>query len=110
MTKTIPDEEWVEARKGLLKKEILKDKVAVIYGAAGAVGSTAAHAFAREGASVFLTGRSTSKLNKVAEEISSCTGFRYDSPAVSRVHREHDSYEEINDVGRACQCVRLCVL
>ena len=50
---------------------MLKDKVAVIYGAAGAVGSTAAHAFAREGASVFLTGRSTSKLNKVAQEISS---------------------------------------
>ena len=71
MTKTIPDEEWVEARKGLFKKEMLKDKVAVIYGAAGAVGSTAAHAFAREGARVFLTGRSISKLNKVAEEISS---------------------------------------
>jgi NAD(P)-dependent dehydrogenase (short-subunit alcohol dehydrogenase family) len=50
---------------------MLKDKVAVIYGAAGAVGSTAAHAFAREGAKVFLTGRSTSKLNKVAQEISS---------------------------------------
>jgi len=50
---------------------MLKDKVAVIYGAAGAVGSTAAHAFAREGASVSLTGRSTSKLNKVAQEISS---------------------------------------
>ena len=50
---------------------MLKDKVAVIYGAAGAVGSTAAHAFAREGARVFLTGRSTSKLHKVAQEISS---------------------------------------
>jgi NAD(P)-dependent dehydrogenase (short-subunit alcohol dehydrogenase family) len=71
MTKTIPDEEWVEARKRLLKNEMLKDKVAVIYGAAGAVGSTAAHAFAREGARVFLTGRSIPKLNKVAEEISS---------------------------------------
>jgi NADP-dependent 3-hydroxy acid dehydrogenase YdfG len=35
------------------------------------IGSTAAHAFAREGARVFLTGRSTSKLNKVAQEISS---------------------------------------
>jgi NAD(P)-dependent dehydrogenase (short-subunit alcohol dehydrogenase family) len=32
---------------------MLKDKVAVIYGAAGAVGSTAAQAFAREGARVF---------------------------------------------------------
>ena len=50
---------------------MLKDKVAVIYGASGAIGSTAAHAFAREGARVFLTGRSTSKLNKVAQEISS---------------------------------------
>jgi NAD(P)-dependent dehydrogenase (short-subunit alcohol dehydrogenase family) len=36
---------------------MLEDKVAVIYGAAGAIGSTAAHAFAREGARVFLTGR-----------------------------------------------------
>ena len=40
-------------------------------GQAGAVGSTAAHAFAREGARVFLIGRSVSKLSKVAEEISS---------------------------------------
>jgi NAD(P)-dependent dehydrogenase (short-subunit alcohol dehydrogenase family) len=52
---------------------ILKDKVAVIYGAVGAVGSAAAHAFAREGARVFLTGRSASKLNKVAREISSAS-------------------------------------
>ena len=71
MTTTIPDEEWVEAHKGLFRKEMLKDKVAVIYGGAGAVGSTAAHAFAREGARVFLIGRSVSKPNKVAEEISS---------------------------------------
>lgn len=52
-------------------RALLHDKVAVIYGAAGAVGSTAAHAFAWEGARVFLTGLSTSKLNKVAQEISS---------------------------------------
>jgi 3-oxoacyl-[acyl-carrier protein] reductase len=37
-----------------------KDKIAVIYGAAGAVGSAVAEAFAREGAHVFLTGRPTS--------------------------------------------------
>jgi NAD(P)-dependent dehydrogenase (short-subunit alcohol dehydrogenase family) len=71
MNKGVSDEERVETRKASLKNETLKDKVAVIYGAAGAVGSTAAHAFAREGARVFLTGRSTSKLNKVAQEISS---------------------------------------
>lgn len=50
---------------------ILKDKVAVIYGAAGTIGSTIAQAFAREGARVFLTGRSAAKLEKVAQTISS---------------------------------------
>jgi NAD(P)-dependent dehydrogenase (short-subunit alcohol dehydrogenase family) len=71
MNKIASDKEWIESRKALLKKETLKDKVVVIYGAAGAIGSTAAHAFAQEGATVFLTGRSISKLNKVADEISS---------------------------------------
>ena len=49
---------------------ILKDKIAVIYGATGSVGSTVAQAFARQGARVFLTGRSLEKLNGVAAKIS----------------------------------------
>ena len=36
---------------------MLKDKVAVIYGAGGAIGSAVARAFASEGANLFLTGR-----------------------------------------------------
>jgi NAD(P)-dependent dehydrogenase (short-subunit alcohol dehydrogenase family) len=36
---------------------MLKDKVAVIYGAGGAVGSAIARAFVAEGANLFLTGR-----------------------------------------------------
>ena len=36
---------------------ILKDKVAVIYGAGGAIGGAVARAFAREEARVFATGR-----------------------------------------------------
>jgi hypothetical protein len=52
---------------------MLKDKVAVIYGPAGAIGSTTAHAFTREGAKVFLTRWSTSKLNKVEPAIISYT-------------------------------------
>ena len=36
---------------------ILKNKVAVIYGAGGAIGGAVARAFAREGAKVFLAGR-----------------------------------------------------
>jgi NAD(P)-dependent dehydrogenase (short-subunit alcohol dehydrogenase family) len=37
---------------------MLKDKVAVIYGAGGAIGGAVARAFRAEGAKVFLTGRS----------------------------------------------------
>jgi NAD(P)-dependent dehydrogenase (short-subunit alcohol dehydrogenase family) len=48
---------------------LLKDKVAVIYGAAGAVGSAVAHAFASEGAMVFLTGRSLAKVEAVAKDV-----------------------------------------
>ena len=36
---------------------LLEKKNGVIYGAGGAIGGALAHAFAREGASVFLTGR-----------------------------------------------------
>ncbi len=36
---------------------LLKNKVAVIYGAGGAIGSAVARAFAREGAKLFLISR-----------------------------------------------------
>ena len=48
---------------------LLKDKNAVIYGAGGHIGSTVARAFARDGAHVFLAGRTLAKLEAVAEEI-----------------------------------------
>lgn len=47
----------------------LKDKYAIVYGAAGSVGSAVARAFAREGATVFLTGRTLAKVEAVATEI-----------------------------------------
>ena len=53
---------------------LLDGKVAVIYGAAGGVGSTVAKAFAREGASVFLTGRTEGSLEAIAKEIRSSGG------------------------------------
>ena len=49
---------------------LLEGKSAVIYGAAGGVGSSVARAFAREGAEVVLAGRTLSSLEKVAREIS----------------------------------------
>src|SRR5258706_2945363 len=47
---------------------LLENKVPVIYGA-GPIGGAVARAFAREGARVFLTGRTKVKLDKVADDI-----------------------------------------
>ncbi len=46
----------------------LENKVAVVYGD-GMVGGTIAKAFAREGARIFLTGRTITKLDAIADEI-----------------------------------------
>lgn len=51
----------------------LKNKVAVIYGDGG-VGSAVAKEFAREGAQVYLAGRTLSKLETIAKEISAGGG------------------------------------
>jgi len=53
---------------------MLKDKVAVIYGAGGAIGGAVARAFAGEGAEVFLTGRLRAPVEAVAEDIVSAGG------------------------------------
>jgi 3-oxoacyl-[acyl-carrier protein] reductase len=53
---------------------LLEKKVAVIYGAGGSIGGAVASAFAREGARVFLAGRTEEKLDKVADEIRSNGG------------------------------------
>lgn len=48
---------------------MLEGKSAVIYGGAGAIGSAVARAFAREGATVHLVGRTRARLDEVAEQI-----------------------------------------
>jgi 3-oxoacyl-[acyl-carrier protein] reductase len=53
---------------------LLENKNAVVYGAAGFVGSAVARAFAREGARVFLAGRTLTSLDEVAAEISAAGG------------------------------------
>jgi NAD(P)-dependent dehydrogenase (short-subunit alcohol dehydrogenase family) len=52
----------------------LKDKIAVIHGGGGALGGAAAWAFAREGARVFLAGRTPARLDAVAREIAAAGG------------------------------------
>ncbi len=53
---------------------LLKNKVAVIYGAGGAIGGAVARAFAQEGAKLFLTGSRRAPLEAVAKDIQSAGG------------------------------------
>jgi NAD(P)-dependent dehydrogenase (short-subunit alcohol dehydrogenase family) len=53
---------------------LLQDKVAVIYGAGGAIGGAVARAFAAEGATLFLTGPQRAPVEEVAKEIVSAGG------------------------------------
>lgn len=48
---------------------ILKNKVAIVYGAYGSVGSAVARAFSRAGARLFLSGRARGKVEALASEI-----------------------------------------
>jgi NAD(P)-dependent dehydrogenase (short-subunit alcohol dehydrogenase family) len=53
---------------------MLKDKVAVIYGAGGAIGGAVARAFAPEGAKLFLTGRHLAPVEAVAKDVVAAGG------------------------------------
>jgi 3-oxoacyl-[acyl-carrier protein] reductase len=69
---------------------LLENKSAVIYGG-GPIGAAVAHAFAREGAKVFLAGRTVATLDKVAEEISA-TGSMVETAQVNAL--EENAVEE----------------
>jgi NAD(P)-dependent dehydrogenase (short-subunit alcohol dehydrogenase family) len=56
------------------KMSLLKEKVAVIYGAGGATGGAVARAFASEGAKLFLTGRKLAPVEAVAKDVGSAGG------------------------------------
>jgi 3-oxoacyl-[acyl-carrier protein] reductase len=53
---------------------LLENKNAVVYGGGGTVGGAVARAYAREGARVFLAGRTEAALEEVAGEITSAGG------------------------------------
>ncbi len=53
---------------------LLKNKTAVIYGGGGAIGGAVARVFAREGARVFIAGRTQAKLDAVARDIAAAGG------------------------------------
>ena len=53
---------------------LLEDKNAVIYGGGGSIGGAVARSFAREGASVFLAGRTEAPLEVVAGDVRAAGG------------------------------------
>jgi NAD(P)-dependent dehydrogenase (short-subunit alcohol dehydrogenase family) len=66
-------------RHGRTHEMMLEDKVAVVYGAGGAIGSAVARAFASEGARLFLTGRRAAAVEAVAGEIASADAAQVDA-------------------------------
>ncbi|MEV6648020.1 SDR family oxidoreductase [Amycolatopsis sp. NPDC051371] len=53
---------------------LLQDKIAIVYGAGGSIGSAVARTFAAEGAMVYLAGRTRGPLERVAKEIADVGG------------------------------------
>src|SRR6478609_8894299 len=53
---------------------LLQDKVAVVYGGGGAIGGAVARAFAADGATVFVTGRSLPDVEVIAKDIRATGG------------------------------------
>jgi NAD(P)-dependent dehydrogenase (short-subunit alcohol dehydrogenase family) len=80
---------------------LLAGKRAVIYGAAGAMGSAVARAFAREGAQLFLAGRTLERVQALADELTgsgaraSAAGF----DALDRAAIEKHLDEVVRDAG-----------
>jgi 3-oxoacyl-[acyl-carrier protein] reductase len=66
---------------------LLEHKNAVIYGAGGSIGGAVARAFAREGARVFLAGRTEAKLKSVANDIRAAGG-RAETAVVDALDQE----------------------
>jgi len=60
---------------------LLENKTAVVYGGGGAIGGAVARVFAREGARVFVAGRTQAKLDAVARDIAA-TGGKIDTAQV----------------------------
>jgi NAD(P)-dependent dehydrogenase (short-subunit alcohol dehydrogenase family) len=58
---------------------MLKNKIAIIYGASGGIGGAVARAFADQGARLFLTGRDRASVEAVAKDLESAEAAEVDA-------------------------------
>lgn len=77
---------------------LLENKNAIIYGAGGAIGGAVARAFARDGAAVFLAGRTIAPVRAAAEDISA-RGGTADAARVDALD-EHAVEQHVAEVAR----------
>jgi 3-oxoacyl-[acyl-carrier protein] reductase len=73
---------------------LLEGKNAVVYGGAGPVGRAVAAAFAREGARVFLAGRTLAALDEVAGQIAGADGAVATAPVDTLDERAVDEHAD----------------
>lgn len=81
---------------------LLENKVAVIYGAGGHIGGAVARAFAREGARVFLAGRTGAKLDRVAGAIRADGGVAETAVVDALDERAVDAFVDAMVARAAC--------
>jgi 3-oxoacyl-[acyl-carrier protein] reductase len=82
---------------------LLKNKIALVYGAGGSIGSAVAIAFAREGATVFLAGRALDGLERVAAKITDAGGKSHTTQVDARDEQAVNKY--VNAVIEQTGCI-----
>jgi 3-oxoacyl-[acyl-carrier protein] reductase len=73
---------------------LLQGRNAVIYGGGGAIGGAVARAFAREGATVHLAGRTLPPLQRVAKQVAAAGGVAETAQVDALDERAVDEHAE----------------
>lgn len=86
---------------------LLQGKVAIIHGGGGAIGGAVARVFAREGARVYLCGRTRAKLDRVVRDIVAAGG-RAEAAEVDALD-EHAVEHHVEGVALRAGCVDIAL-
>lgn len=81
-------------------QNLLEDKVILVTGAGDGIGRAAALSYAKHGATVILSGRTTSKLEKVYDEIEAAGGKQ---PAIIPVNFEGAAEKDYDDIASSIE-------